>query len=70
MKWYLETMSITKPNLQCAKGMNQQLLKTSGADVLSSRKKLRKTLWGVWGGGGGGVSISIDSWVQTFYKKS
>ena len=27
--------------------MNKQLLKTSGADVLSSRKKLRKTLWGV-----------------------
>ena len=29
--------------------MNEQLLKTPGADVLSSRKKLRKTLWG--GGG-------------------
>jgi len=29
--------------------MNEQLLKMSGerADVLSSRKKLRKTLWGV-----------------------
>ena len=27
--------------------MNEQLLKTSGADVLSSRKKHRKTL-GVW----------------------
>ena len=26
--------------------MNEQLLKTPGADVLSSRKKLRKTLWG------------------------
>ena len=26
--------------------MNEQLLKTSGADVLSSRQKLRKTLWG------------------------
>ena len=26
--------------------MNEQLLKTSGADVLSPRKKLRKTLWG------------------------
>ena len=26
--------------------MNKKLLKTSGADVLSSRKKLRKTLWG------------------------
>ena len=29
--------------------MNKQILKTSGADVLSSRKKLRKTL------GGGGI---------------
>ena len=28
-------------------GMNEQLLKTSGADVLSSRKKHRKTL-GAW----------------------
>ena len=27
--------------------MNEQLLKTLGANVLSSRKKLRKTLWGV-----------------------
>ena len=27
--------------------MNEQLLKTSGAIVLFSRKKLRKTLWGV-----------------------
>ena len=27
--------------------MNEQLLKTSGADVLSSRKKLRKTFLGV-----------------------
>ena len=27
--------------------MKEQLLKTSGADVLSSRKKLRKTLGGV-----------------------
>ena len=26
--------------------MNKQLLKTSGADVLSSRRKLRKTLGG------------------------
>ena len=29
--------------------MNEQLLKTSGADVLSSRKKLKKTFqWGWW----------------------
>ena len=27
--------------------MNEQLLKTSGADVFSTRKKLRKTLLGV-----------------------
>ena len=33
-----------------AGGMNEQLLKTSGADVSSPRKKLRKTLRG-----GGGV---------------
>ena len=31
--------------------MNEQLLKTSSTDVLSSRKKLRKTLVG----GGGGI---------------
>ena len=34
--------------------MNEQLLKTSSTDVLSSRKKLRKTLVGAGGGGGGG----------------
>ena len=28
--------------------MNEQLLKTSGADVLSSRKKFKKTLRGEW----------------------
>ena len=32
--------------------MNEQLLKTSGADVLSSKRKLSKTLGG---GGGGGI---------------
>ena len=32
-------------------GVIKQVLKTSGGDVLSSRKKLRNTLW--WGGGGG-----------------
>ena len=37
--------------------MNEQLLKTSGANVLSSRKKkLRIILLG--GGGGGGVGIA------------
>ena len=34
--------------------MKEQLLKTSGTDVLSSRKKLRKNLRG-----GGGVRIQI-----------
>ena len=28
---------------KCTGGINEQLLKTSGADVLSSRKKLKKT---------------------------
>ena len=32
--------------------MNEQLLKTSSTDVLSSRKKVRKTLVGAGGGGG------------------
>ena len=32
--------------------MNEQLLKASGTDVLSSRKKLRKTLRLIGGGGG------------------
>ena len=36
--------------------MKEQLLKTSGTDVLSSRKKLRKNLPG---GGGRGVGIQI-----------
>ena len=35
--------------------MKEQLLKTSGTDVLSSRKKLRKTLRG---GGGDGIQIA------------
>ena len=34
------------PVSKCARGMNKQLLKTSVTDVLSSRKKLRKTLRG------------------------
>ena len=37
---------ITKLVSKCAQGMNQQLLKMSGAGVLSSGKKLRKTLGG------------------------
>ena len=41
--------------------MNEQLLKTSGTDVLSSSKKLRKTLWerGEGGGGEGGMGGGI-----------
>ena len=31
---------------KCAEGINEQLLKTSGFDVLSSRKKLQTTLEG------------------------
>ena len=42
--------------------MNEQLLKTSGADVLSSRKKLRKTLWGV-------ASTSLSPFVRPRVKK-
>ena len=42
--------NITKLVSKCAGGINEQLLKTSGFDVLSPRKKLQKTL----GGGGGG----------------
>ena len=42
-------MTITELVSKSAQGMNEQLLKTSGADVLSSRKNLRKTLRG--GGG-------------------
>ena len=30
---------------KCVRGMNEQLLKMSGTDVLSSRKKLRKPLY-------------------------
>ena len=32
-------MTITKLVSKCARGINEQLLKTSGADVLSSMKK-------------------------------
>ena len=38
-------------NLSQKEGLNEQLLKTLGANVLSSRKKLRKTLQE----GGGGI---------------
>ena len=42
-------MTITELVSKSAQGMNEQLLKTSGADVLSFRKKRTKTLRG--GGG-------------------
>ena len=35
-------MVITKLASKCARGINEQLLKTSGADVLSSMKKEKK----------------------------
>ena len=35
-------MAITKLASKCARGINEQLLKTSGADVLSSVKKEKK----------------------------
>ena len=45
--------------------MNKQLVKTSGTDVLSSRKKLRKTS----GGGGGGVEWHPNLLVLQKVKK-
>ena len=44
MTSYLLTMEITELDSKCVRGMNEQLLKTSCTDVLSSRRKLRKTL--------------------------
>ena len=44
--------NITKLVSKCAGGINEQLLKTSGFDVLSSRKKNSKNLRG----GGGQLS--------------
>ena len=38
---------ITELDSKCARGMNEQLLKTPGADVLSSKRKVRKTSGGV-----------------------
>ena len=39
-------------------GINEQLLKTSGVDVLPSTKKLKKHHGG-WRGGGGGGGLKI-----------
>ena len=38
-------------------GMNERLLKTSSFYVSSSKKNLKKTLWGEGGGGGGGIHV-------------
>ena len=43
--WEPWKLTITEFKSKCALGMKEQLLKTSGADLLSSRKKLRKILW-------------------------
>ena len=43
-------ITITKLVSKSARGMNEQLLKTSGADVLSSRETTEKNL--MWEGGG------------------
>ena len=40
------------------RGINKQLMKTAGADVLSSRKNFKKT----WGGGGGGGAGDGGIW--------
>ena len=40
-------LTITELDSKYVQGMNQQLLKTSGADVLPSKRKVRKTLRGV-----------------------
>ena len=42
-KW-LERLLLTELYSKCARGMNKKLLKTLGADALSTRRKLRKTL--------------------------
>ena len=41
-------LTITKLVPKCARGINEQLLKTSGGDVLSSRKNKKKSSGG-WG---------------------
>ena len=42
-KW-LERLLLTELDSKFARGMNKKLLKTLGADALSTRRKLRKTL--------------------------
>ena len=43
---YTKQLTINKLVSKSVREINEQLLKISGADVLSSGKKLRKTLWG------------------------
>ena len=43
-KFIKKLTSLIKLVSKCTRGINEQLLKTSGADVLSSRKELKKTL--------------------------
>ena len=43
---YTKQLTINKLVSKSVRAINEQLLKISGADVLSSGKKLRKTLWG------------------------
>ena len=52
---------------KCARGMNEQLLKTSGIDVLSFRKKTPKNLMG---GGGGVGSTPAPSLVRPRVKSA
>ena len=51
---------------KCALGINEPPLKTSGADVLSSRENIKKTSDG--GGGGGMLAVSFVTPVATGFK--
>ena len=51
---------------KCTRGINEQLLKTSGADVLSSRKKLKKASDE---GRGGGATPHIRSYTSESYTR-
>ena len=42
-----QQLTITELVSKCARGMNEQVLKTSRADVLSSRKKAQKNVGGI-----------------------
>ena len=56
-------MAITKLASKCARGINEQLIKTSGADVLSSMKKEKKNQKNLGDGGNSGQnrqSVSFE----------